>query len=166
MVCAAVAFGIGVAYREGVDKASLFFLASSPSLKPLPLFSSLSVIPLVQQPQSSLSWREKRVMGGADFVDARKKKSVNCAISAPCRLLRETDAENILCVGFGRDAGGTGSSLEGDHARTEEREGGQPSHVDQRDTTEEVEAAEEGLAALSREESGDEAGEQGGPRQR
>ncbi|KAK9158540.1 hypothetical protein Scep_005114 [Stephania cephalantha] len=26
MVCAAMAFGIGVAYREGVDKASLFLL--------------------------------------------------------------------------------------------------------------------------------------------
>ncbi|KAK9105130.1 hypothetical protein Scep_021974 [Stephania cephalantha] len=54
---------------------------------------------------------------------------------------------------------GTGSSVEEDHARTEETQ--------QINAAEEVEAAEEeGLAALSREECGDDAGEQGGPRQR
>ncbi|KAK9169109.1 hypothetical protein Syun_001249 [Stephania yunnanensis] len=96
------------------------------------------------------------------------------AISAPRHRLPETDAEN-LCVGFGRDAGvgdvgvtGLGcrgdGELGGERARTEERKGGQPSHVDQRDTAEEVEAVEEGLVALSREESGHEAGERGGER--
>ncbi|KAK9121910.1 hypothetical protein Syun_019527 [Stephania yunnanensis] len=72
---------------------------------------------------------------------------------APRLLLPETDAENILCVGFGGD-----EELGGERPRTEE-EGGQPSHVDQRDTSDEVDAAEEGLAALSREESGHEAGD-------
>ncbi|KAK9086879.1 hypothetical protein Syun_029273 [Stephania yunnanensis] len=42
-----------------------------------------------------------------------------------------------------------------------EEEGGQTSHIDQRDTTEEVEAAAEGLAALNMEESGHEAGDRG-----
>ncbi|KAK9092910.1 hypothetical protein Syun_027821 [Stephania yunnanensis] len=55
--------------------------------------------------------------------------------------------------------GGDGE-LGGERPRTEE-EGGQPSHGDQKDTTEEVEAAEEDLAALSREESGQEARDHG-----
>ncbi|KAK9151170.1 hypothetical protein Syun_009479 [Stephania yunnanensis] len=56
--------------------------------------------------------------------------------------------------------------LGGERARTEEREGRQPNHVDQRDTAEEVEAAKEGIVALSREEGEHKAGEKGGPQQR
>ncbi|KAK9132813.1 hypothetical protein Scep_012341 [Stephania cephalantha] len=45
---------------------------------------------------------------------------------------------------------GRGARRERDHARTEEREGGAPSHVDRGTRREEVEAAEEGLAARAR----------------
>ncbi|KAK9100390.1 hypothetical protein Scep_023820 [Stephania cephalantha] len=58
---------------------------------------------------------------------------------------------------------GRGARLEGDHARTEEREGGRRQvTLIERTRREEVEAAEEGLLAASEEESGDETGGAGG----
>ncbi|KAK9121610.1 hypothetical protein Syun_019227 [Stephania yunnanensis] len=61
----------------------------------------------------------------------------------------------MVSSALGHSCGGDGE-LGGEIARTEEREGGQPSDVHQRDTVEEVEAAEEGRRELSRAESGHE----------
>ncbi|KAK9111219.1 hypothetical protein Scep_018738 [Stephania cephalantha] len=71
--------------------------------------------------------------------------------------LRSRDHARIIAARLYKE--GTGSSLERDHARTEEREEGQPSHVDREDTTRGGRSGG-GRSSLRRaeEESGHEAG--------
>ncbi|KAK9125395.1 hypothetical protein Scep_014241 [Stephania cephalantha] len=65
-------------------------------------------------------------------------------------MSKALSAKSTMIVFEGAKHRGTGSSAGGDHARTEEREGGRPSHVDRRTQREEVEAAEEGFAKRGR----------------